>query len=315
MNIILEFTISLCLFIYGLQLFSKGLENLFQKKIKTYLIKYTNRTSKGIILGTILTALIGSSSLTTILTISLVNKNIISFHNSLGIIMGANLGTCLTSFLTAFLSHDNSLFIFLNPNTYTPFIILIGLFYYFKNKQTKSNVFIGFSLFILGLKMLQNSLNPLQEYEWFKSLIKTLNNPFLALLSGFFITSLIQSSSATIAILQGLTKSGTITYLNSIPIIMGENIGTCLTSLIATFKTNKNAKKVALSNLFYNIIGTIFFMILFYFTYILKLNFLNQSVNSLKIAFIHTLFNFLSIIIFYPFLKIFEKLINKLFYN
>ena len=256
--------------------------------------------------------MIQSSSLTTILTISLVNSHIISFHNSLGIMMGANLGTCLTSWLTSLLTNNDSIMLFFNPHTYIPLIIIIGLYFYFKQNTNKSNIFIGFSLFMLGLKMLQNSLLPIQEYNYFKELIKTLNNPFFAVLSGMLITILIQSSSATVAILQSLTKSGNITYLNSIPIIMGENIGTCITTLIATFKTNKDAKKVALSHLLYNILGTIFFLIIFYLAYLLKIKFLFNQVNSYKIAIIHTLFNFLSIIIFYPFLKQFEKLINKI---
>ena len=144
------------------------------------------------------------------------------------------------------------------------------------------------------------------------NILNSFNNPLVGVLSGIIVTTLIQSSSATIAILQTLSSTNSLTYLIATPIIMGENIGTCITTLIASIKTSKNAKKVAVSHLLYNLIGTIIFLITFYLAYLLKLNFIYQEVNSFKIALIHTTFNFLSIIIFYPFLNHLEKLINKI---
>ena len=314
MKIFFSFLISITIFIYGIKLFSDALSNMYQKNIKNILKKYTKTPFKGIIFGTIITAIIQSSTITTITTVSLVNSSIITFHSSLGIMMGANLGTCITSWIISFLNLGNkkSILMLLNPNTYIPILLIIGIFFYFKKRQVKSNILVGFALFMLGLKMMQISLLPIKDFLWFKNLLTSFNNPFIGVLTGIITTSIIQSSSATIAILQTLSESNSLNYLMVTPIIMGENIGTCVTTLIASIKTNKNAKKVAVSHLLYNIIGTIIFLILFYIIYLFKLNFIYEEVDSFKIALIHTIFNFLSIIIFYPFLNYLEKLINKL---
>ncbi len=314
MNIVIKFLISLILFIFGINLFSKALGNLYQKKIKLILEKYTKTPLKGIIFGTILTAIIQSSTITTISTVSLVNSNLLTFHNSLGIMMGANLGTCITSFIISLLNlkESNNLLIFLNPNNYIPLILVIGLILRFKGKKNKSEVLLGFGLFMLGLLMIGKSLEPIKEYAWFKNLLSSFNNPIIGVLTGLVATTLIQSSSATIAILQTLSETTKLTYYTTTPIIMGENIGTCLTTLVASINTSKNAKKVAVSHLLYNLIGTIIFLIIFYLAKLFNLEFLTNSVNSFKIALIHTLFNFFSILIFYPFLHKLEKLINYL---
>ena len=314
MKIFISFIISIIIFIYGIGLFSNALSKMYQKNIKNILEKYTKTPIKGIIFGTIITAIIQSSTIVTITTVGLVNSSIITFHNSLGIMMGANLGTCITSWFISILnvSNNSKVLLFLNPNTYIPILLLFGLFFYFKKRRVKSNILLGFSLFMLGLKMMQLSLDPIQEYTWFKNLLNSFNNPLIGVLSGILVTTLIQSSSATVAILQTLSSTNSLTYLIATPIIMGENIGTCITTLFASIKTSKNAKKVAVSHLLYNLIGTIIFLITFYLAYLLKLNFIYQEVNSFKIALIHTTFNFLSIIIFYPFLNYLEKLINKI---
>lgn len=314
MKILFNFIISIIIFIYGINLFSKSLESILGKNIQTSLKKYTKSPLKGIFLGTFITSIVQSSTLITIITIGLVNANILSFPSSLGIMMGANLGTCVTSWFVSLLkiNSDNQILVFLNPNTYIPLLLLIGLFFFFKKKKRKSNCFLGLSLFMLGLNLMQKSLLPIQEFTWFKNLLISLSNPFLGLFIGIIITCIIQSSSATVAILQTVADSSKINYLMTIPIIMGENIGTCLTTLIASINTSKNAKKVAISHLLYNIIGTIIFFTLFYLCFLLKSQFLEKEVNSFDIALIHTLFNFFSILIFYPFLHFFEKLINKL---
>lgn len=313
MTILFNFLISITLFIYGINLFSKGLENLCQKNIKFILEKYTKTPFKGIFLGTILTALIQSSAITTITTVGLVNSGIITFHNSLGIIMGANLGTCITSWLVSFLniSKNSKLFLFLNPNTYIPLLLILGIILFSKHKN-KSYICLGFALFMLGLLMMQNSLEPIKDFFWFKNLLLSFDNPLFGVFIGIILTTIMQSSSATIAILQTVSDTNHLTYFMATPIIMGENIGSCLTTIVASLNTSKNAKKVAISHLLYNIIGTIIFLIIFYFLNLFKLNFLNYEVNSFKIAIIHTLFNFFSILIFYPFLNKLEKFINFL---
>ena len=313
MKILFKFIISIMIFIYGIKLFSNSLEIIMSNNIKNTLEKYTKTPLKGIIFGTILTSIIQSSTLTTTITVGLVNSNLITFHNSLGIMMGANLGTCVTSWIISLLKlGNNNYLILLNPNTYIPLLLTIGLIFYFKKRKIKGKILIGFGLFMLGLLMIQDSLMPLKNYAWFKSLLVSFNNPLLGVLSGIIITTLIQSSSATVAILQTLSESNSLNYLIATPIIMGENIGTCITTLIASIPTNKNARKVAISHLLYNIIGTIIFLIIFYIAYLFKLKFIYQEVNSFKIAMIHTLFNFLSILIFYPFLNNLENLINKI---
>ncbi len=314
MTILFNFLISILLFIYGINLFSSSLENIYQDKIKIILKKYTKTPLKGIIFGTIITSFIGSSTIVTIGTVSLVNSNLISFHNSLGVMMGANLGTCITSWLVSFLniSNSNHILKLFNFNNYIPILLLIGLIYSFKKKTTRSNILIGFAIFMLGLMMLSKSLLPISKYAWFKNMLILFDNPILGVLVGIITTSILQSSSATIAILQTISESNYLTYQNAIPIIMGENIGTCLTTLVASINTSKNAKKVAISHLLYNIIGTIIFMIIFYILKFFSIKLLTIKVNSFHIALIHTMFNFLSIIIFYPFLKKLENLINHL---
>lgn len=311
MKLLLNFILSISLFIYGLQLFSNSLGNIHEK-IKFILEKYTSTPKKGIILGTIITSIIQSSSIITSITVGLVNSNIISFHSSIGIMMGANLGTCITSWLTSFLCLNTNTNIIFNINTYIPILLLIGLILYLHNKKRLSNFFVGYSLFLFGLNLMQNTLSPLIELKIFKDIIDSFNNPLIGLLIGIIATCLVQSSSATIAILQTISINKKLTYYMTIPIILGENIGSCITTLIASIGTNKNAKKVAYSHLLYNILGSIIFIILFYILSYLKVKLLNYQVNTYSIALIHTLFNFLSIIIFYPFINKFEELINKI---
>ena len=311
MKLLLNFILSICLFIYGMQLFSNSLGNI-QVRIKNILENYTSSPKRGIILGTIITAIIQSSSIITSITVGLVNNDIINFHSSLGIIMGANLGTCITSWITSFFSNTSTSSSYFNFNNYIPIIFLIGLILFFKNQKKISNFFIGYSLFLFGLIMMQNTMEPIMEYKLFKDIIYSLNSPIIGLLIGIIMTCLVQSSSATIAILQTISNKKKLTYYMSIPIILGENIGSCITTLISSIGTNYNAKKVALSHLFYNIIGTIIFIVIFYISKLFNLKYLNIETNSNSIAFIHTLFNFLSIIIFYPFLNLFENFINLL---
>ena len=312
MKLLLNFILSICMFIYGIQLFSNSLGNI-ETRIKDVLEDYTKNIKYGIVLGTIVTALIQSSSIVTSITVGLVNSNVLSFHNSIGIMMGANLGTCFTSWITSFLSIDTTNTpMFLNMNTYTPVLLLIGLIFYFKGRKRLSNLFVGYAFFMLGLSMMQTTLTPIMEYKIFKDIIYSLNNPLLGLLIGIIMTSLVQSSSATVAILQTISNKTKLNYYMAIPIILGENIGSCATTLISAIGTNKNAKKVAFSHLFYNIIGTIIFIVLFYLSKYLNLKYLELNVNSNSIALIHTLFNLLSIVIFYPFIKHFESFINKL---
>lgn len=312
MKLLLNFILSIGMFIYGLQLFSNSLGNI-EERIKSILEDYTSSPKRGIILGTIITAIVQSSSIITAITVGLVNSNVITFHSSIGIMMGANLGTCFTSWITSFLSLETySTSMFLNMNTYTPILLLIGLFFYFKKKKRISNFFIGYALFLFGLNLMQTTLTPIMEYKFFKDMISSLNNPILGLLVGIVATCLVQSSSATVAILQTISNRKPLTYYMIIPIILGENIGSCITTLISSIGTSKNAKKVAYSHLFYNIIGSFLFIGFFYLSDFLKLKYLTYLVNSNSIAFIHTVFNLLSIVIFYPFIIPFEKFINKI---
>ncbi len=311
MKLLLNFILSISMFLYGIELFSNSLGNI-ETRIKTILENYTNSPKRGIFLGTILTSIVQSSSIVMIITIGLVNSNVISFHSSLGIMMGSNLGTCITSWITSFMSKETISNSLLNMNTYIPILFFLGLLLYFKERKRLSSLFIGYALFLFGLYQMQTTLHPIMEYSWFKELMNCLKNPILGILIGVVTTCLVQSSSATIAILQTISNKKKLTYYMATPIILGENIGSCITTLISCIHTNKNAKKVALSHLFYNIIGTFIFILLFYIFDFFKLNFLNYQVNSNSIALIHTLFNFLSILIFFPFLNSFESFINKI---
>jgi len=302
MKTLFNFILGISIFIYGIELFSNSFFNI-NDKLQIILKKYTKSILSGIILGTISTSIIQSSSIIMIITINLINNNTISFYESLGIMMGANLGTCITSWITSLLCIDS-----LNISFYLPIIFLIGLILFLKHKKRTSNLIIGYSFFLLGLEMIQNNLNSLIEYRLFKDIIYSLNNPILGLLIGFITTSIVQSSSATIAILQIISTKKKLTYYMTIPIILGENIGSCIVTLFSSINCKKNAKKLAFSHLLYNIIGSLIFIIIFYIVKYLNINYLYYEVNSYSIALIHTLFNLLSIFIFYPF-------INKLYSN
>lgn len=313
MKIFLDFIINLVLFIFGINLFSNSLSKISKNKVEKIIYKYTKTPFRGIILGSVITSIVQSSTLVTITTVSLVNSLVLTFKNSIGIVMGANLGTCITSWIVSLIGLNDNIFLnLLNPYTYLPLLLVIGLF--FKNKNNNlSNALIGFSLFLFSLKNIQLVLLPLKDYQWFNNMLLTLKNPLIGIIVGIITTSIIQSSSATVAILQSLSLTNNITYLNSIPIIMGENIGSCVTTLISSINTSKNAKKVAIVHLIYNILGTVIFLILFYLiSFIFKLQFIYNNVTPQDIAIIHTVFNLLSIIVFYPFINLLEYLTNKL---
>lgn len=310
-NAILNFILGIILFLFGINNLTNNLKN-FNKDKFSYLIKKTNNKYKGVFIGTFITAILQSSSFVTILLISLVDSNIMSLNNTIGIIMGSNIGTCITSWLLS-LSSFNNLNSFFNLNNLTGIMALITSILLIRKRNNLSNIFFSLIILILGMNIMSNSLLPLTTSTLFLKVLDYLTNPLLGLLIGIIVTAIFQSSSIVIGIIESLTLSNKITFLLGFTLILGSNIGTCITSIIASLNTNKTSKKVSMFHLIFNILGVVIFLIGFYIlNYIFKFSFTFKPINAFHIALIHTLFNLLSTIILLPFTNKMLKLCDYL---
>lgn len=302
---ILNFIVSLSIFIFGINFLTSSLKNIngnnYIKKIEK-----TNSIGKGIITGTIITGIVQSSSFITVLVVSLVDSGILSLNNAIGIVMGSNIGTCLTSWLLS-LSSINYLSIF-DIGNLMGIIAILSILFLIKKRIKISNILFGILILILSMNLMTESMMPLSKLNEFQNVIKYFENPLLGLLLGIILTAIFQSSSLVIGILESLSINSNITFLAGFTIILGSNIGTCITAIIASINTNKTSKIVSMFHLVFNIVGTIIFLIGFYLlNNLLHFNFTYQNINPIYIALIHTIFNVGSTIILYPLTK---KLIN-----
>lgn len=308
----------LALFLYGMHIMGGGLEKLSGGKLERVLEKLTKNRIMAVLLGAGVTAVIQSSSATTVMVVGFVNSGIMKLNQAIGIIMGANIGTTVTAWLLSLTAIEGNGFFMqlLKPTSFSPVLALIGIcMIMFSKKDKKKNIgsiLIGFAILMFGMDTMSGAVKPLADVPEFTSLLTKFSNPILGLLIGAGVTAIIQSSSASVGILQALCVTGAIKFGNAIPIIMGQNIGTCITAIISSIGAGRDAKRAAAVHLYFNIIGTTIFMLAFYgLNAALDFTFLNDTISAATIASIHTTFNVVTTIILLPFGNVLEKLANK----
>lgn len=305
----------LAVFMFGMHTLSGALEKLAGGRLEHWLEKMTSNPLKGVALGAGVTALIQSSAATTVMLVGFVNSGIMKLSQAIGVIMGANIGTTATGWILSLSSVSGSgIAAVFNPSNFTPVLALFGIvlimFMKSDKKKTVGTILIGFSLLMFGMNMMSSAAEGLKDNEAFANVMVMFSNPFLGVLAGALLTAVLQSSSVSIGILQTLSnKTGTITYSIALPIILGQNIGSCVTALISAVGANKSAKRVAIVHLYFNVIGTVVFLSLFYLVNgLIDMPFMTDTLNSTGIAVIHTCFNVLVTLLFLPFTKQLEKL-------
>lgn len=306
----------LAFFLYGMNIMSEGLEKQSGNSLSALLEKMTSNPIKGVLLGAAVTAVIQSSSATTVMVVGFVNSGIMKLRQALSIIMGANIGTTITAWFLSLISIESgNIFVkMLKPSSFSPIIAVIGiiLFMFTKSQRKKDigAICLGFALLMFGMDTMSDAVAPLSDMPEFANLLLMFQNPILGLLMGLVMTAVIQSSSASVGILQALTISGAVTYGAAIPIILGQNIGTCVTAMLSSIGTNKNARRAALGHLFFNILGATIFMIAFYTANaVFRFSFFDQSLDAWNVAVIHSIFNVTCTIILLPFLRQLERLV------
>lgn len=309
----------LAFFLFGMSTMSNGLERIAGGKLERILGKMTDRPIKGLVLGAGITAIIQSSSAVTVMLVGLVNSGIMNLGQSIGVIMGSNIGTTITAWILSLagISSDNFFVSLLKPSSFSPLVAFGGILLTMLSKKNKSKdigaIMIGFAVLMYGMELMSGSMDPLAESPEFASFMTMFTNPLLGLAVGIILTAVIQSSSATVGILQALSMTGGITIGMAVPIIMGQNIGTCITALISSFGVNKHAKRVTAVHISFNIIGTaIWLSAYFILDAIIHFTFSDQAVTPFLIAVIHSVFNVATTALLFPFTKPLEKLAVKM---
>ena len=306
----------LALFLYGMSVMGNGLEKMSGGKLERILEGLTSNPLKAVLLGAGVTAVIQSSSATTVMVVGFVNSGIMKLSQAIGIIMGANIGTTITSWLlslTGISAESGILLKLLKPSSFSPVLALIGVILFMSGKSNKKKdigeILLGFAILMTGMETMSDAVKPLADVPEFTGILTMFHNPILGVLAGIFLTAVIQSSSASVGILQALSVTGAFTYGSVIPIILGQNIGTCVTAIISAIGANKDAKRTAAVHLYFNMIGAVTFLLLFYIgNAIFKFDFVNDTVGVAGIALIHSIFNLFTTIILFPFIRGLEKL-------
>ena len=305
----------IALFLYGMSIMGAGLEKLAGGKMQGVLQKLTSSTLKAVIFGTLITGVIQSSAGTVVICVGLVNSGIMTLTQSVGVIMGANIGTTVTGQLIrmADISGDSLWLTLIQPKTFAPVVAFIGcIFYVFLRSAKKKNIgqiMLGFGILFTGMSLMDTGVAPLRESAVFQNLFVTMTNPVLGILVGVVVTVVIQSSSASVGILQALSSTGLVTFSSAIPIILGAHIGTAFTPLLTIGGSSKDGKRAALIHLYFNIIGTVVFLVGFYgLNALVKFPFYNDAVNTFGIAVVHTIFNVVTTLVLLPFSRVLERL-------
>ncbi len=320
MSILNLFTMcgGLAFFLYGMNVMSSGLERLSGGKLEGVLRSATSNPFKSLLLGAGITIAIQSSSAMTVMLVGLVNSGIMQLSQTVGVIMGSNIGTTLTAWIlaSAGIESDNIFISLLKPDSFSPVLALIGIGFIMMAKSDKKknlgNIFVGFAVLMFGMELMKDSVSPLADSPEFAEILTAFKNPIIGVIVGAVFTGVIQSSAASVGILQSLAANGIITYSMAIPIIMGQNIGTCVTALISSIGVNRNAKRVSVVHVAFNTIGTIVCLILFYGAdAIFKFAFTDQTINPVMIAVFHSLFNVFTTIIILPFSKLLVRFAEK----
>ena len=305
----------LALFLYGMNVMGNGLEKVSGGKLERILEKLTSNPIKAVVLGAGVTAVIQSSSATTVMVVGFVNSGIMKLHQAIGIIMGANVGTTITSWLLSLTGIESKNFWvqLVKPSSFAPVLALIGIVLFMAAKSDKKKnigeILLGFAILMAGMESMSGAVKPLADVPEFTNILTMFKNPILGVLAGAFLTAVIQSSSASVGILQALSVTGGFTFASVIPIILGQNIGTCVTALLSSVGTNKDARRTAVVHLYFNIIGSTAFLLLFYVgNMIFKFSFSDDTVGAAGIALVHSIFNIFATMILLPFIKGLEKL-------
>ncbi len=305
----------LALFLYGMNALGAGLEKLSGGKLEKILEKLTANPIMAVLLGAGVTAAIQSSSATTVMVVGFVNSGIMKLRQAVYIIMGANVGTTITSWILSLsgIEGGNFLVKMLKPTSFSPILAVIGVIFLLFSKKEKrkdiGGILIGFAILMFGMDTMSGAVAPLAEVPEFTNVLTMFSNPIFGMLAGALLTAVIQSSSASVGILQALCATGAITYGSAIPIIMGQNIGTCVTAILSSVGAGKNAKRAALVHFYFNLVGTSVFMIAFYLlNSFLKFGFLTNSSNEMGIAVVHSAFNVGATLLLLPFARGLEKL-------
>ena len=309
----------LAFFLFGMHVMSQSLEKIAGGKLESTLKKMTSDPFKSLALGAGITIAVQSSSAMTVMLVGLVNSGIMQLEQTVGVIMGSNVGTTLTAWLlsTAGIESDNVLISMLKPENFAPIIALIGIIMIMMSKQKKrqdiGTIMVGFAVLMYGMELMKDAVSPLAEMEGFSRLLVAFKNPLLSVAFGAVFTGVIQSSAASVGILQALSLTGTISYRMAIPIIMGQNIGTCVTALISSIGVNKNAKRVTVVHMSFNIIGTVVCLAVFYgLDAVIHFSFMDKSIGAVEIAAVHSIFNIVTTLILLPFSGQLVKLAKKL---
>ncbi len=304
----------LAFFLYGMHVMSSGLEKVAGSKLEGMLKKMTSNPFKSLLLGMGITVAIQSSSAMTVMLVGLVNSGIMQLGQTIGVIMGSNIGTTLTAWilsLSGIEAQPDSIINLLKPENFSPVLALIGVIFILgKNTRRKNigSILVGFAVLMSGMDLMKNAVAPVTEIPEFQNLLVMFNNPLLGVAVGAIFTGIIQSSAASVGILQAFAQTGSITYGMAIPIIMGQNIGTCVTALLSSIGVNKNAKRVAVVHILFNIIGTVIFLVVFYgLGMIINFAFLDFKIDMTGIALVHSIFNIASTLILLPASKLLEK--------
>lgn len=317
---ILQLISGLALFLYGMEVMGDSLKKSAGSSLKATLGKLTSNPVKGFLLGLIVTSIIQSSSATTVMVVGFVNSGTMTLLQAVGVIMGANVGTAVTSWLTALSGLGGAggaelvgALKWLKPDAWLPFLALIGICLVMFVKRGKKKdigaVLVGFVVLMTGMDIMSGAVGGLKDSPEFQSILTMFSNPILGMLAGLVLTAVVQSSSASVGILQSLTTSGTITYGMAIPIVMGQNIGTCVTALLSSIGANKNGRRAALIHLYFNIIGAVLWLGVFYAVdAIADFAFVDSAIDMWGVALVHTIFKILSVAAIAPFYRFLEKL-------
>lgn len=305
----------LALFLYGMNVLGDGLAQASGGRLEKILEKLTNTPLKAVLMGAGVTAVIQSSSATTVMVVGFVNSGIMKLQQAVGIIMGANVGTTITAWILGATGIDSDSFFvqMCKPTSFSPILAIVGMgFLMFSHREKLKNtatILVGFAILMFGMDTMSNAVKPLADVPEFTGILLRFSNPVLGMLAGLLLTAVIQSSSASVGILQALCMTGAVGYSAAIPIIMGQNIGTCVTAILSGVGASKNAKRAALVHLYFNVIGTILFMAAFYLINAIRpFPFINDAATPFGIAAVHSIFNVTVTICLLPFSKGLVKL-------
>ncbi len=309
----------LCLFLFGMNVMGQALERCAGSGLRALLGKLTTNRLAGLLTGIGVTAVIQSSSATTVMVVGFVNSGLMSLKQAINVIMGANVGTTVTAWVLSLggISSDNLLIQLLKPTSFSPILALIGIILYMFCKGDKKKdtgmIFLGFATLMFGMDAMSGAVAGLKDIPQFQQMFLLFKNPLLGMLAGMILTAIIQSSSASVGILQALAVTGQVSYGAAIPIIMGQNIGTCITTIISSFGANKNAKRAAMVHLSFNVIGTAVWLTAFcIIRAVFKPLFLDEAASLFGIALCHSIFNVLCTLLLLPMGNLLEKLVNRL---